>query len=64
MVTGRNLYFRRSLDQFDGRAPFQHWLNKIVALDHLRKQKRVRNDIGLPGLGEDTLEWLRERRNL
>jgi len=51
----------RSLGQFDGRAPFQHWLSKIavrVALDHLRRQKRSRNEIGFPDLGEDALEWL------
>jgi RNA polymerase sigma-70 factor, ECF subfamily len=51
----------RSLEQFDGRAPFQHWLSKIavnVALDHLRKQKRTRNEIGFADLGEDALEWL------
>ena len=51
----------RSLAQFDGRAPFQHWLSKIavnVALDHLRKQKRTRNEIGFPDLGDDALEWL------
>ena len=52
----------RSLAQFDARAPFQHWLSRIavnVALDHLRKQKRVRNEIGFPELGDDALEWLR-----
>jgi RNA polymerase sigma-70 factor (ECF subfamily) len=52
----------RSLERFDGRAPFQHWLSKIAvnaALDHLRKQRRQRNEIGLPDLGEDALEWLR-----
>jgi RNA polymerase sigma-70 factor, ECF subfamily len=52
----------RSLGSFDGRAPFQHWLSKIavrVALDHLRKERRRRNEIGFPDLGEDTLEWLR-----
>lgn len=51
----------RALAQFDGRAPFQHWLSRIavhVALDHLRKQKRSRNEIGLAELGEDALEWL------
>jgi RNA polymerase sigma-70 factor (ECF subfamily) len=51
----------RSLGQFDGRAPFAHWLSKItvhVALDHLRKQKRHRNEIGFPELGEDALDWL------
>lgn len=53
----------RSLDQFDGRAPFQHWLSKIAvhaALDHLRKQKRSQNEIGFPELGEDALEWLHD----
>ncbi len=52
----------RALDRFDGRAPFEHWLAKIAvhaALDHLRKEKRRRNDIPLPELGEDALEWLR-----
>ncbi len=52
----------RSLEQFDGRAPFQHWLSKItvhVALDHLRRQKRTRNEVGFPELGEDALDWLR-----
>lgn len=52
----------RSLAQFDGRAPFQHWLSRIavnVALDHLRKRKRSRNEIGLPELGDDALDWLR-----
>jgi len=52
----------RSLDQFDGRAPFQHWLSRIAshaALDHLRRERRHRNDIGLPELGEDALDWLR-----
>lgn len=51
----------RALAQFDERAPFQHWLTKIAvrtALDHLRKQKRRQNEIALPELGEDALEWL------
>src|SRR5215813_9471840 len=40
----------RSLDQFDGRAPFQHWLTRIairVALDHLRREKRHRGEVAL-----------------
>lgn len=52
----------RSLAQFDGRAPFQHWLARIAvhaALDHLRREKRQRHEIALPELGEDALEWLR-----
>jgi RNA polymerase sigma-70 factor (ECF subfamily) len=52
----------RALGQFDGRAPFAHWLSRIttrVALDHLRREKRRKNDIALPELGEDALDWLR-----
>jgi RNA polymerase sigma-70 factor (ECF subfamily) len=52
----------RALDQFDGRAPFEHWISRIAvrtALDHLRREKRHKNEIGLPELGEDVLDWLR-----
>ncbi len=52
----------RALGQFDGRAPLEHWISRIavrVALDHLRKEKRRRNEISLPELGEDALDWLR-----
>lgn len=52
----------RALEQFDGRAPFEHWLSKIavhVALDHLRKEKKRRNEIVLRELGDDVLDWLR-----
>jgi len=52
----------RALATFDRRAPFEHWISKIavrVALDHLRREKRRRNDIALPELGEDALDWLR-----
>lgn len=51
----------RALHQFDHRAPFQHWLTRIairIALDHLRREKRHRSEIGLAELGEDALEWL------
>ena len=54
----------RALGQFDGRAPFEHWLSKIaihVALDHLRKIRRLRNEIGFDDLGDETLEWLRSK---
>ena len=60
----------RSLAQFDGRAPFAHWLSRIavrVALDHLRKTKRQKNEISLAELGEEALDWLRnpdERQEL
>ena len=52
----------RALEQFDGRAPFSHWLSRIavnVALDHLRKRKRVQNETAFEDLGEDALDWLR-----
>jgi RNA polymerase sigma-70 factor (ECF subfamily) len=51
----------RFLDKYDGRAPFHHWLSKIalnVALDHLRRQKRMRLETALEDLGEAALEWL------
>jgi len=53
----------RFLDRFDGRAPFHHWLSKIAlrtALDHLRREKRVRAEIALAELGEEALDWLRD----
>jgi RNA polymerase sigma-70 factor (ECF subfamily) len=53
----------RALGQFDGRAPFEHWLARIAtrtALDHLRRQKRREHEIALPDLGEDALDWLRQ----
>ena len=52
----------RALDQFDARAPFEHWLSRIAvrtALDHLRREKKHKADIGFPELGEDALDWLR-----
>ncbi len=52
----------RALQQFDGRAPFEHWLSRItvrVALDHLRREQRRRHEIALPDLGEEALDWLR-----
>jgi RNA polymerase sigma-70 factor (ECF subfamily) len=29
-----------------------------VALDHLRRQKRIRSEVALSDLGEDALDWL------
>ena len=52
----------RALEHFDGRAPFEHWISRIAvrtAIDHLRREKRRQNEIGLPELGEDALDWLR-----
>ena len=52
----------RALEQFDGRAPFEHWISRIAvrtALDHLRREKRHQNEVALPELGEDALDWLR-----
>jgi RNA polymerase sigma-70 factor (ECF subfamily) len=51
----------RALASFDGRAPFAHWLSKIAvrtALDHLRRRRHARNEIGFDDLGEGALEWL------
>ncbi len=51
----------KALEQFDGRAPFAHWLSRIavnVALDHLRKRKRAENELSFDDLGPDALEWL------
>ena len=50
----------RSLHQFDGRAPFSHWLSRIavhVALDHVRKKRRTKNQIAISELGDAALEW-------
>ena len=52
----------RALEQFDDRAPLEHWIARIAvrtALDHLRREKRRRHEIALPELGEDALDWLR-----
>ena len=52
----------RGLEQYSASAPFEHWITRIavrVALDHLRRQKRTRTEIGFDELGEDALEWLR-----
>ena len=52
----------RALDQYDARrGPFEHWLSRIAvhaALDHLRRERRDKNEIALSELGELALEWL------
>jgi RNA polymerase sigma-70 factor, ECF subfamily len=53
----------RALDQYDGRAPFQHWLSRIAvhaALDHVRRRKRLSGTVALPEIGEDCVSWLRD----
>jgi len=53
----------RAFGSFDSRAPFQHWLSRIavrVALDHIRRRKRLSGTISLPELGEDSVAWLRD----
>ena len=55
----------RALAQFDGRAPFEHWISRIAvrtALDHLRKQKRLRREVPFSSLGDSVLDWLRSDR--
>lgn len=51
----------RALDQYDGRAPLEHWLTRIAvrtALDHWRKQKRRRAEVAFDELGEGAQDWL------
>lgn len=51
----------RALEQFDGRAPLEHWLTRIAvrtALDHWRKQKRRRAEVAFEELGEGAQNWL------
>lgn len=49
----------RALKQFDGRAPFEHWLSRIavhVAIDHIRARRD--REVRFSDLGEDAAEWL------
>jgi RNA polymerase sigma-70 factor (ECF subfamily) len=49
----------RALHQFDGRAPFEHWLSRIavhVAIDHLRARRD--REVRFSDLGDDVLDWL------
>ena len=51
----------RALQQFDGRAPFEHWLSRIathVAIDHVRSRRD--REVRFTDLGDETLDWLRE----
>ena len=52
----------RALAQFDGRAPFEHWMARIAvrtALDYLRRERRHQREVALAELGDDVLDWLR-----
>lgn len=49
----------RALKQFDGRAPFEHWLSRIavhVAIDHIRARRD--REVRFSDLGDDAREWL------
>ncbi len=52
----------RALGQYDARrGPFEHWLSRIAvhaALDHLRRERRTKDEVALSELGESALEWL------
>lgn len=53
----------RHLEQFDPmKAPFEHWLARIAtnaALNHVRAEKRFRQQVPISQLGDGALEWLR-----
>jgi RNA polymerase sigma-70 factor, ECF subfamily len=51
----------RALRQFDGRAPFEHWLSRIavrVAIDHLRARRD--REVRFTDLGDAALDWLHD----
>lgn len=51
----------KALGQFDGRAPFEHWLSRIavhVAIDHLRARRD--REVRFSDLGDEVLEWLHD----
>lgn len=53
----------RALASYDGRAPFQHWLSRIavnVAIDHVRRRKRLSGGVSFSDLGKDAHEWLHD----
>ena len=57
----------RALDHYDARrAPFEHWLSRIavrVALDHLRRERRTRDEVALSDLSESALDWMHNRKD-
>jgi RNA polymerase sigma-70 factor (ECF subfamily) len=51
----------KALGQFDGRAPFEHWLSRIavhVAIDHLRARRD--REVRFSDLGDEALGWLQD----
>jgi RNA polymerase sigma-70 factor (ECF subfamily) len=51
----------RALHQFDGRAPFEHWLSRVaahVAIDHLRARRD--REVRFSDLGDEAMGWLQE----
>ncbi len=49
----------KALGQFNGTAPFEHWLSRIaahVAIDHVRARRD--REVRFTDLGDDALEWL------
>ena len=57
----------RQLEKFDPlKAPFENWLSRMatnVALNHVRAEKRFRNQVPFSQLGEGALEWLQQEDN-
>ena len=51
----------KALAQFDGRAPFEHWLSRIaahVAIDHIRARRD--REVRFTDLGDEALNWLQD----
>jgi RNA polymerase sigma-70 factor (ECF subfamily) len=49
----------RALHQYDGRAPFEHWLSRIavhVAIDHIRARRD--REVRFSDLSDEALDWL------
>ena len=54
----------RHLKKFDPlKAPFENWLSRMAtnaALNHVRAEKRFREQVPISQLGESALEWLQQ----
>ena len=55
----------RHLKKFDPlKAPFENWLSRMAtnaALNHVRSEKRFREQVPISQLGESALEWLQQK---